>query len=188
MVVTKIVAGTARGRKIKVPPEGTRPTSAKVREAIFSKLDHWGAVRGAKVLDLFAGSGALGIEAVSRGASSADFVDRSRVATQIVRQNLTHLKMNSKGTVTTRGALSFLMHHSGPWDLVFIDPPYSWPDADLTEVLETLAGKLSPDALVVIERDARSSPLVVPEPLEVEERKDWGETAAWFVGLPAQSA
>lgn len=185
--MTKIVAGNVGGRRIKVPAQGTRPTSAKVREALFSKLEHWGAVHGSRVLDLFAGSGALGIEALSRGAVSADFVDRSRPAAQVVTQNLRDLGLQSAATVSAVSASAYLSRPRAPWDLVFIDPPYAWPEPELAALLTQLAPMLTPDALVVIERDADSPQPQVPAPLAIEDHRTWGDTAAWFAGLPPET-
>lgn len=185
--MTRIVAGTARGRTLKVPPQGTRPTSAKVREALFSKLEHWQVVLGARVLDLFAGSGALGLEALSRGAASAVFVDLSRQAIQTVNLNLKTVGFTQTARCQAKGALPYLESSAEIFDLVFVDPPYAMAETDLTEILTALLPHLDPDALVVIERDARSPQPVLPTQMTLEEARTWGETAAWFVGLPSIS-
>ncbi len=180
--MTRIVAGTAKGRTLKVPPQGTRPTSAKVREALFSKLEHWGLVDGAHVLDLFAGSGALGLEALSRGAADAVFVDQSRVAMQIVKANAEALNLASKGRFVTRGAAQFLEGIADRFDLIFIDPPYAFSEEALGELLEALSERITPEGLVVVERDARSPRPRLSGSLILEDNRVWGDTAAWFIG------
>jgi 16S rRNA (guanine966-N2)-methyltransferase len=158
----RVVAGSARGRTL-TSPEGThtRPTSDRVREAVFNALYSLDdAVDGARVLDLFAGSGALGIEALSRGAASATFVERGRPAVATIEHNLRHTGLEDRGVVVRADALDWLARADGPYDLVLCDPPYefaSWPD-----VLEALA-RLVPAAtgsggLVVIESDRELDP------------------------------
>jgi 16S rRNA (guanine966-N2)-methyltransferase len=131
----RVVGGIARGRSLKAPASATvRPTSARAREAIFDALGHIGGVDGASVLDLFAGSGALGIEALSRGASSAIFVDHDRSALEVVEKNLTTTRLGQPGGDTKvrlirRDAVSYLANGSH-FDLAFVDPPYTyeqWP-------------------------------------------------------------
>jgi 16S rRNA (guanine966-N2)-methyltransferase len=127
----RVVAGTARGRPL-VAPAGrdTRPTSDRVREAVFNALGSMDAVVGATVLDLFAGSGALGIEALSRGAAHCTFVDPAREAVAAIRQNLSHTGLADGASVITDRAESFLAGFCGPVDLALCDPPYAfdqWP-------------------------------------------------------------
>jgi 16S rRNA (guanine966-N2)-methyltransferase len=147
----RIVAGELRGRRLSGPPgRATRPTSDRVREAIFSIV---GTVEGARVLDLYAGSGALGLEAVSRGAAEATFVDDDPRAVATVRRNLEALGLTAG--VHRRDALAFLHSAAGPYDLVLCDPPYSCA-ARLGEPLSrALPPVLSDDALIVIESDKR---------------------------------
>jgi 16S rRNA (guanine966-N2)-methyltransferase len=143
----RVVAGTARGRRLVAPPGlDTRPTSDRVREAVFNALQSLGAIEGANVLDLFAGSGALGIEALSRGAAHATFVDTDRDAVASVRVNLTSTGMADRATLVHRDAMAFLAASRERFDLALCDPPYvfsSWPD--LLDVL--------PARTVVVESD-----------------------------------
>ena len=166
----RVVAGWLRGRRIAAPPgRATRPTSDRVREALFSIL---GSVEGASVLDLFAGSGALGIEALSRGAANATFVDRDPGAIAAIRRNLEALGLDS-ATVHRRDALAHLRTATATHDLVFVDPPYSCAPRLAGPLTEALPAVLSTDALIVTESDKRT-PLVLELPL-VSERL-YGDT------------
>ena len=128
----RVITGTARGRKLKTPENyDIRPTTDNVKESVFNIIQF--DIEGRRVLDLFAGTGQLGIECLSRGAESAVFVDKDRAAIQIVKENLKLCGL--KGTVVQEGALSFL-RHCGRFDIIFVDPPY---DSNLYEsVLETV--------------------------------------------------
>ncbi len=188
--MTRIVSGTAGGRTLKVPPRGTRPTSERVREALFSRLDHMDVLRGARVLDLYAGSGALGLEAASRGAARVDLVERSRGAAQVAAGNARGAGFESLTRVHATDVRSYLTTRSGQVplggdvDLAFLDPPYEVGEEELTGVLDLLAPWMTPDALVVVERSTRSPEPDWPEHLNLEERRAWGETAVWFAGPP----
>ncbi|MEA2157529.1 MAG: rRNA (guanine966-N2)-methyltransferase [Solirubrobacteraceae bacterium] len=169
----RVVAGLHRGRRL-VAPAGaqTRPTSDRVREALFSVLG--ASVQGAHVLDLFAGSGALGIEALSRGAASAVFVDHSAKAVAAVRANLAALGIEAP--VRRMGALAALRPPPVapyPYDLVFLDPPYRHDTELGRQLSEALAGVLAPGARIVSESDRRE-PLELAFPL-VDERR-YGDT------------
>jgi 16S rRNA (guanine966-N2)-methyltransferase len=126
----RVVGGTARGRRLHAPPGLTvRPTSDRAREAIFNSLTSLGALEGAHVVDLFAGTGALGIEALSRGAASATFVEHDRTAVATIRSNLESLGF--EGTVVSRDVLRWLAADAAHYDLAFADPPYvfdDWPE------------------------------------------------------------
>lgn len=187
--MTRIVAGEAGGRTLRVPPRGTRPTSERVREALFSRLDHMDVVAGSRVLDLYAGSGALGLEAASRGAAQVDLVERSRPASQVVAANIRTLGLGSRTRVHTVDARSFLLSRrgeplTGDIDLVLVDPPYDVPEDDLTEVLDLLGPWIGPDSLVVVERSTRSPEPGWPLHLHREEHRAYGETSVWFAGPP----
>ena len=122
----RVVAGTAGGRRLQVPAgRKLRPTSERVREAVFSSLTSQGLVEGASVLDLFAGTGALGIEALSRGATRATFVEADPAAVAAIRANLATTGLTG-GTVVVADALSFLIEPGEHFDLAFVDPPYSF--------------------------------------------------------------
>lgn len=192
--MTRIVAGSAKGRVLAVPAKGTRPTSERVREALFSRLDHWGALEGAHVLDLYAGTGALGLEALSRGAVSADLVDNSAAAARLAARNASACSLPA--TVHTADARAFLGARSGPGlggeaGLVLIDPPYSAPEAEVAAVLALLGPWIAPDCVVVIERPKRAPAPALPSFLVLEDTRAWGETAVHFAaarpsGVPAE--
>jgi len=178
--VTRIIAGAAGGRRLEVPKgDRTRPTSDRVREAVFSGLDARGVLQGARVLDLFAGSGALGLEAASRGAAEVVLVDSSRAATDVARRNVGALGM--RATVVLSSAQKFLTGRSPvPQDVVLVDPPYAVGEDVLTEVLAALvAGWLVPGGLVVLERSSRSLEPRWPAGLVREGVRRYGETAIW---------
>jgi 16S rRNA (guanine966-N2)-methyltransferase len=169
----RVIAGTHKGRRLTAPPGSrTRPTSDRVREALFSILG--ARVAGARVLDLFAGSGALGIEALSRGAESAVFVDDAPAAIRAVRANLETLSLTAG--VRRADALRFLGAASGDgaqYDLVFLDPPYRLADRLGGPLSEALPAVLAPGAAAVAESDRRA-PLALDLPLHDERR--YGDT------------
>lgn len=144
----RVIAGHAKGRKLRGPPEGTRPFMDRNREALFSSLGD--AVAGAAVLDLFAGVGSLGLEALSRGASSAVFVEWSRPAVAILRENVETVGLG--GEVVATDVLDFLERDDHRYDLAFIDPPYAMALASVVEALERLVDHLNPNAVVVVHR------------------------------------
>ncbi|MFW7413403.1 16S rRNA (guanine(966)-N(2))-methyltransferase RsmD [Demequina sp. SO4-18] len=174
--MTRIIAGDLGGRRIAVPPRGTRPTTDRVREALFSRLDHQDAMHGARVLDLYAGSGALGLEAISRGASAATFVEAASSAARVIQANARDLGIGDRARVVKEKALPFLTRTTDEWDLVLLDPPYDIPLADLTAVLGALTPRLAADAVVVLEWTSRAPRLEWPRGLEVERERDYGET------------
>ncbi len=163
----RIVAGSFKGHSLRAPRGGrTRPTADRVREALFSIL---GSVDGARVLDLYAGSGALGIEALSRGAGSAVFVDRDARAVGAIRQNLE--AVGASGGIRRRDALAYLgsaaVREDGPFDLVLIDPPYDSARRLGDDLSRRLPAVLSQDAVIVTESDKRA-PLELALPLRRE--------------------
>ena len=165
----RVVAGEFKGRRLHAPRgSATRPTSDRVREALFSVL---GPIEGADVLDLFAGTGALGIEALSRGAARATFVDDDPRAVEAIRRNLAEIGVEA--TVQRRDAAAFLRSAAGPYDLVFIDPPYSSAPRMAEALGRSLPAVLSPNAAIVTESDKRA-PLELELPLEFE--RDYGDT------------
>jgi 16S rRNA (guanine966-N2)-methyltransferase len=175
----RVIGGQFRGHTL-VAPRGllTRPTPDRVREALFSILI---SVEGARVLDLFAGSGALGIEAISRGAAEATFVDSSNAATTAIRRNLASL--NLSGEVRRQDASAFLEQARGDarhYDLVFLDPPYRRAGALGRELSATLAPLLAPDARVVTESDHRA-PLEL-ESLVLRDERRYGDTQIRIYG------
>jgi 16S rRNA (guanine966-N2)-methyltransferase len=163
---------------------GTRPTSDRVREALFSRLEHLEVLAGAKVVDLYAGSGALGLEAASRGAVSVLMVESDKTAAKVTKQNADTLGI--PGTTVRQATVQRVLATPPlePQTLVFLDPPYDLPEEALTADLTALTsgGWLGPDALVVVERSARSPEPAWPDALECEGERRYGETKIWFAG------
>jgi 16S rRNA (guanine966-N2)-methyltransferase len=148
----RIVAGTAGGRRIAAPPgTDTRPTTDRVREAIFNALGSLGVVDGAEVVDLFAGSGALGLEALSRGAARVHFVESDRRAAGVVAANVETLGFGDRAVVVRRPVEAAIDDLPDGVDLVLADPPYGFDGWE--GLLERIAPRLSPDAVVVAESD-----------------------------------
>jgi len=177
----RVVAGDLGGRKL-VTPDGsdTRPTSDRVREAMFNSLFSLDAIEGARVLDAFAGSGALGIEALSRGALHATFVETGRDALAALRENLETLQLGAQGRVVPGDALVHLERtavEERHYDLVLLDPPYGFDQWD-----ELLAA-VPVGARVVIESDRE---VVVPDSWEVHRRKRYGGTVVTLATASAQ--
>jgi 16S rRNA (guanine966-N2)-methyltransferase len=189
--VTRIIAGSSRGRRLAVPQSGVRPTADRVREALFSAIEsRVGPLGGLRVLDLYAGSGAVGLEALSRGASHVLLVERDRRALEVVRANVVAVGMPN--AVVLGGDVSSLTSFPppssavAPYDVVFLDPPYELADDVVEPVLEGLArhGWLGAGALVVVERARRGSGLTWPEGYEPGRDRDYGDTrvrtALWY--------
>jgi len=177
-VPLRVVAGSVGGRRLVAPKSGTRPTADRVKEALFAALgaDH---VTGASVLDLYAGSGALGIEALSRGAATAVFVDRDRHAEQAIRENLSTTGFDTSATVSRAPVRTFLgrTRRDQPFDLVFLDPPYELDAREFALTLRALADgdALASGATVVIESSRRSPP-ELPEGWLVGWERAYGDT------------
>lgn len=148
----RVIAGTAKGMRLGAVPPGTRPVADRAREGLFASLGH--EVEGARCLDLFAGTGALGIEALSRGASSCTFVDRARQATVAVRANLEKTRLADRARVRTADITVYLRKRSSgeePYNLVFLDPPYELGDPYLGGCLAALdAGWLAPEGWTIV--------------------------------------
>jgi 16S rRNA (guanine966-N2)-methyltransferase len=164
---------------------------------VFSALEARDALRGARVLDLYAGSGALGLEAASRGASAVTLVERSHPAAAICRRNAAAISKAAPATATPRltvvvaAVRSFLTSSKaepGGFDLVFLDPPYDLSDSEVAADLECVVALLAEDAVVVVERNARSPEPAWPTGITLLRRKDYGDTAVWTAVLePAES-
>lgn len=187
--MTRIISGFAGSLSLAVPPTGTRPTSDRVREAIFSALEARDLVDGARVLDLYAGSGALGLEAASRGAAHVTLVENGAAALKACRKNaallLTSVPRGAALQIEVSGQAvqSFLTGTGGLFDIVFLDPPYGLNLGELQANLDALVPLLSPDAVVVLERGSRD-----PEPdwsrgLELDRRKAYGDTVLFWASL-----
>ncbi|GAA4420775.1 16S rRNA (guanine(966)-N(2))-methyltransferase RsmD [Actinokineospora soli] len=176
--MTRIVAGAAGGRRLAVPPRGTRPTADRVREALFSALEATLDLDGARVLDLYAGSGALGLEALSRGAALATLVESDRTAVKILRENATSVGLPGADVRMGRVATVLAETPSAPYDLVLADPPYALGEDDLAAVLTALVdnGWTSEGTVIVVERDRRSGPPRWPTTLTPDRSRRYGET------------
>lgn len=183
--MTRIISGAAGGRRLQTPTgPGTRPTTDRVREALFSRLEHLDVLAGARVLDLYAGSGALGLEAASRGAASVLLVESHRGAATVARANAAATRLPN---VRVRAETVERVLAAGPdaqdgADLVLLDPPYDLEEENLAEVLGLLVSRrwLAGDALVVVERSTRSPQPPWPPSLVTAGERRYGETRMWF--------
>ncbi|WP_280416392.1 16S rRNA (guanine(966)-N(2))-methyltransferase RsmD [Nocardia carnea] len=188
--MTRIVAGTAGGRRLRVPPAGTRPTSDRVREALFSSIEARMDLDGVRVLDLYAGSGALGLEALSRGAGAALLVESDRRAAAVLRANISDLGLTAAQVRVGAVAQVLTQAGAGDFDLVFADPPYDLPTAAVEADIGALAahGWLAEDALLLVERSIRSAEMTWPAGFARRAPKRYGETrieSAVYVGTGA---
>ena len=175
--MTRIIAGVAGGRRLSVPPRGARPTTDRVREAVFNVLAARTDFDGLAVLDLYAGSGALGLEALSRGAASVLFVESDRRAADVIARNIETVGL--AGATVRRGAVTaVLAGGGGPVDLVFADPPYDVATAEVEAVLAVLDGGrwLAPGAVVVVERPVQAQPLTWPAGWVGRPQRRYGDT------------
>jgi 16S rRNA (guanine966-N2)-methyltransferase len=180
--VSRIVAGAYKGRRIATPPgRGTRPTSDRVREALFGAL---GALDGIRFLDLYAGSGAIGLEAASRGASAVLLVESDARAGRVIRDNIVALGAGTVARLAPSRVESVLS--GGPlgqrYDIVVADPPYDTGETEITAFLAALVayGWLADDALVIVERSSRSPEPGWPPDLASERSRRYGETTLWY--------
>ncbi|MFJ5833179.1 16S rRNA (guanine(966)-N(2))-methyltransferase RsmD [Streptomyces sp. NPDC093089] len=183
--MTRVIAGTAGGRRLAVPPgNGTRPTSDRAREGLFSTWEAFlGTLDGARVADLYAGSGAVGLEALSRGAAHALLVEAEPRAARTVRENIASLRL--PGAELRTGKAEQIVTGpapADPYDLVFLDPPYAVSDGELREILLTLrsGGWLSEDALVTVERSTRGGEFGWPTGFEPLRSRRYGEGTFWY--------
>ncbi|HUA30581.1 MAG TPA: 16S rRNA (guanine(966)-N(2))-methyltransferase RsmD [Streptosporangiaceae bacterium] len=188
--MTRIIAGTAGGRRLSVPAgRDTRPTSDRAREGLFGTiLAVRGSLDGARVLDLYAGSGAVGLEALSRGSPDVLLVESDARAARVIRANIEALRLPGARLIADRVERSLARGPGDhpPRDLVFADPPYAMPDAEVQRVLGALLsrGWLAPGALVVVERATRSGTLTWPAGYTPERSRGYGEATLWY-GLGA---
>lgn len=176
--MTRIIAGVAGGRRIAVPPKGTRPTSDRVREALFSALDADPGLDGAAVLDLCAGSGALGLEALSRGAVHALFVESDRRAAGVLRRNTAGLGLAGAQVRVAPAATVLAAPAERAYDVVLVDPPYDVPASEVAGWLSAAAahGWLAADAVVVVERAGRDGPFPWPPAFRAGKERRYGDT------------
>ena len=183
--MTRIIGGTAGGRRIATPPgDATRPTSDRVREALFSAIEAWaGSWQGLRVLDLYAGSGAIGLEAWSRGAEEVVCVEHDRRAAGVIRENVAALRADTVTVLAQPVDAVLASPPARPVDLVVADPPYPLGADELAHTPSRLAGGgwLAPEAMVVVERAARrGSEPRWPEGLRGHRHKKYGETMLWY--------
>jgi 16S rRNA (guanine966-N2)-methyltransferase len=182
--MTRIIGGVAGGRRIKAPAgDRTRPTSDRVREALFSAVDSaLGSLHGLRFLDLYAGSGAVGLEARSRGAGLVTLVEHDRRAAKVIRDNIAALGFSNVDVVVSDTARVLGDPPLARFDVVFLDPPYAAPAEEVTAALQTLLdrGWLAAQALVVVERAARGAGLQWPEGFMGDRARRYGETVLWY--------
>ncbi|MFJ4418402.1 16S rRNA (guanine(966)-N(2))-methyltransferase RsmD [Streptomyces sp. NPDC088925] len=184
--MTRVIAGTAGGRRLAVPPgTGTRPTSERAREGLFSTWEALlgGPLDGERVLDLYGGSGAVGLEALSRGAAHALLVESDARAVRTIRTNVRDLGL--AGADVRPGKAAQIVTGpppSAPYDLVFLDPPYAVSDAELGEILITLRtrGWLADEALVTVERSTRGGEFGWPDGFGALRSRRYGEGTFWY--------
>ncbi|WP_300007641.1 16S rRNA (guanine(966)-N(2))-methyltransferase RsmD [Pseudonocardia sp.] len=183
--MTRIIAGAVGGRRLEVPARGTRPTSDRVREALFSALEHDPGLDATAVLDLCAGSGALGLEALSRGAAHALLVESDRRAAAVLRRNVAGLGLPGAEVRAAPAATVLGAPATRRYDVVLVDPPYDLPDAEVAGWLAAAAaqGWLAEDVTVVVERRAGSA-FGWPRPLAARRERRYGDTVL-HVGGPS---
>jgi 16S rRNA (guanine966-N2)-methyltransferase len=181
----RIVAGAAKGRRLTVPKGGeVRPTADRVKEALFSSLQP--IVPGARVLDLYAGAGGLGLEALSRGATSVTFVERANASVAALRRNVDLVGLPGATVVADDTARALRGSLPGaPFDLVLADPPYRLSTAELATLLETVIGHLAEGATVIVERAARDGVPPWPARLRPGDPRRYGDTALHRATLAA---
>jgi 16S rRNA (guanine966-N2)-methyltransferase len=175
--MTRIVAGAAGGRRLKVPPSGVRPTGDRAREGLFNSLGTLVDLEGTAVLDLYAGSGALGLEALSRGAGQVVFVESGARVLPVLKANVAAVGL--PGTRVIAGPVATVVAGPPPasFDVVLADPPYNTPIEEVLAVLESLVGGgwLADGAVVVVERSSREEPFLWPTPLQPLRERRYGE-------------
>jgi 16S rRNA (guanine966-N2)-methyltransferase len=182
--MTRIIAGSAKGRRLAVPDSGTRPTSDRAREGLFNSLAATVRLDEARVLDLFAGTGAVGLEALSRGASTAVLVESNRKAIEVLRRNVDAVALPGAQPVHAPVNRFLADGPDEPFDLIFADPPYADAERHSMYVLMCAMGSwLARDGVVVIEAPARSALAAhaagLPD-LDLYQHKRYGETVLWY--------
>lgn len=182
--MSRIVAGIARGRRLRVPTgQQTRPTPDRVREALFASLaGDVGEFDGLRFLDLYAGSGAVGLEARSRGAAEVLLIESNRRAAEVIKTNIAAVGLDGVAVRIGQVERVLAVPPSEPYDVVFLDPPYALTDDDLSKVLGLLADHawLTPDAVVVVERATRGGPLTWPDGYTGDRSRRYGDTTLWY--------
>lgn len=182
--MTRIIGGSVGGRRITAPSgQHTRPTTDRVREALFSSIEAWcGSLQGLRFLDLYAGSGAVGLEARSRGAGVVTLVESDRRTCRLIAQNAQALGLLKVDVVCAPVADLLTAPPAAPYDVAFLDPPYPLSEEDVAGVLLALSarGWLVPGAMLVVERSSRSPEPTWPQGVEVERSRRYGETTLWY--------
>jgi 16S rRNA (guanine966-N2)-methyltransferase len=181
--VTRIIGGEARGRRLAVPPRGTRPTSDRAREALFNTLNAELDLKGARVLDLYAGSGAVGLEALSRGADCAVFVESDRRATAVLQDNINTVGLDE--AIVHRCTVETYLAAVGadePFALVFADPPYAVSANAVAVMLASLADLrwVISGGIVVVERSVRDAEPIWPSEIKAMKQRRYGEGCLWY--------
>ena len=181
----RIIAGSARGRRLKTPTgEATRPTSDRVREALVSALEaELGSLTGLRFLDLYAGSGAIGLEAMSRGAGVVTSVESNRRTAKLVQDNASTLGFRKVEVLVQPVARALEHHPRAPYDVVYVDPPYPVENDEVERAATLLLANdwLAAGAVLVVERSARSVEPTWPAGLVRDREKAYGETVLWYV-------
>lgn len=185
--MTRIIGGLVGSRKLASPAKSTRPTSDRIRESLFGSLESKDALSKTKVLDLYAGTGALGLEALSRGANSALLVESNKQAAAVCIKNarliqdaLAEEDHEVRAKVQIQPVQAFLDSTSEVFDLVFIDPPYEISNAEVEKNLASLKAHLSDKAIVLVERSARAE-AIDPDQYTVTDTKNFGDTAVYWL-------
>ncbi|HJY01261.1 MAG TPA: 16S rRNA (guanine(966)-N(2))-methyltransferase RsmD [Streptosporangiaceae bacterium] len=187
--MARVIAGEAGGRRLAVPDgRNTRPTSDRAREGLFATIvSLTGSLAGARVLDLYAGSGAVGLEALSRGAEHVLLVESGSRAARVIRDNIEAIGLAGAEVLTDRTERVLAKNpDSGPYDVVFADPPYALAGDEVSAMLNALVkqGWLAPGALVIVERATRSGPVSWPAGLEPDRARRYGEATFWYARAP----
>lgn len=169
----RIITGSARGRNLKAPPgEDTRPTSDRLKETMFNILQF--SLEGRQILDLFAGSGQLGLEALSRGARDCVFVDMSGTAAAVIKENIKHISVEDRAKIVKSEAIAFLLSQTTKYDVIFLDPPYRSPL--LEKALHAIASRdiLCEGGFIMAECDEKKDPPVLPPPYILQKQYNCG--------------
>ena len=183
--MSRIIGGVVGSLRLKGPAKATRPTSDRVKESVFSILESMDALDGSVVIDLFAGTGALGLEAASRGAKSVTLVERDRAAAAICKENMELVdaglrKSDVKASISLRQESAERYLKSAPHaDLIFIDPPYEFSNSEISKLFGEI--RRSPGALIVLERSNKSEEQEVPESYSRLREVSYGDTAVYFL-------
>lgn len=191
MANMRVIAGQFKGFELAKAKPGTRPTTDRTKEAIFSKLEAWGVLDGARVLDLFAGTGALGIEALSRGADELVAVESAGPAAALIDKELANLKRNRawdsrsmKARVMRKRAERIASGYDGPaFDVIFADPPYALTTEECNRLIADLVASPAADeqTVIIFERSTRSDALTIPEGWQIADQRHYGETEVYYI-------